>query len=47
MYERYVKAIGERKVYVSLKREPKVIDGEEVEVIILTSVAWRNRGKKK
>jgi len=46
-YERYVKTIGERKVYVSLIREPKVIDGKQVEVIILTSVAWRARGKKK
>ena len=46
-YERYVKTIGERKVYVSLIREPKKIDGKEVEVIILTSVAWRARGKKK
>lgn len=46
-YERYVKTIGFRKVYVSLIREPKVIDGENVEVIVLTSVAWRARGKRK
>ena len=46
-YERYVKAIGERKVYVSLIREPKIVDGKKVEVIVLTSVAWRARGKKK
>lgn len=46
-YERYVKTIGERKVYVSLIREPKVIDGAKVEVIVLTSVAWRARGKKR
>lgn len=46
-YERYVKSIGARKVYVSLIREPKDIDGKSVPVIILTSVAWRARGKKK
>ena len=46
-YERYVKSVGERKVYVSLIREPKDIDGVMVEVIVLTSVAWRARGKNK
>ena len=46
-YERYVKAIGERKVYVSLIREPKEVEGDKVEVIVLTSVAWRARGKKR
>ena len=46
-YERYVKTIGERRVYVSLIREPKKVDGNQVEVIVLTSVAWRARGKKK
>ena len=47
VYERYVKTIGARKVYISLIREPKMIDGKEVEVIVLTSVAWRARGKKR
>ena len=46
-YERYVKTIGSRNVYISLIREPKKIDGHEVQVIVLTSVAWRARGKKK
>ena len=46
IYERYIKIIGQREVYVSLIREPKIIDDKEVEVIILTSVAWRARVKK-
>ena len=46
IYERYVKVIGQREVYVSLIREPKIVDNQEVEVIILTSVAWRARTKK-
>ena len=46
-YQRYVKTIGDRKVYISLIREPKKIDGREVSIVVLTSVAWRARGKKK
>jgi len=46
-YERYIKCIGSKEVYVSLIREPKIIDGQEVEVLIVTSVAWRARGKKR
>ena len=46
MYERYIKIVGYREIYVSLIREPKIIDDKEVEVIILTSVGWRARPKK-
>jgi hypothetical protein len=46
-YERYVKSIGQRKVYVSLIREPKYIKNNKVEIIVLTSVAWRARGGKR
>ena len=46
-YQRYVKEIGARKVYVSLINEDKEIDNKIVKVVILTIVAWRARGKKK
>ena len=47
VYERYIKIVGHREIYVSLIREPKTIDDQEVEVIVLTSVAWRARMRKK
>ena len=46
-YQRYVKTIGSRKVYISLIKELKKIDGRNVQIIVLTSVAWRAKVKSK
>jgi len=47
IYNRFVKEIGHREVYISLIKEPKIINNNEVEIIVLTSVAWRARDRKK